>query len=49
MGNVYLIVTLIIIELIAAWVILLFFIAPAAFPQVFGKLRSIFKRSETKK
>jgi hypothetical protein len=46
MGKVYFLIALAIIELIAAWIILLYFIAPAAFPEVFGKLRSIFKRSK---
>jgi len=46
MGRVYFLVALAIIELIAAWVILLFFIAPAAFPRVFGKLRNVFKKNK---
>lgn len=47
MAKVYLLVALAIIELIAAWIILLFFVAPAAFPQVFGKLRNIFRKNKS--
>lgn len=46
MGNVYFVITLIILELIAAWIILIYFIAPSAFPEVFGKLRQIFKKGK---